>query len=78
MSETHPHASGNANEHANAHANAHAHDHHASALSPELLSVLVCPKDHGELSFDAQKQLLTCKQCHSLYKVEKNIPNMLG
>ncbi len=47
-------------------------------LTPELLSLLVCPKDKGELHFDEVKQTLTCKKCKSIYPIRDAIPNMLG
>lgn len=47
-------------------------------LTPELLSVIVCPKDKGELQFDNVKQTLTCKKCKSIYPIRDAIPNMLG
>ena len=52
-------------------------ENHAE-LSKELLSVLVCPKDHGELSYDAHAHHLTCQKCGHVYKIEKGIPNMLN
>jgi uncharacterized protein YbaR (Trm112 family) len=47
------------------------------ALSPDLLRVLVCPKCHGDLAYDAGAQTLTCSTCRLRYRVEDDIPNML-
>ena len=47
------------------------------ALSPELLSVLVCPHDHGELDYSLEKSSLTCRSCGKTFPVVDGIPNML-
>ena len=44
-------------------------------ISPELLALLVCPKDHGELSIEAEH--LTCTVCGTVYPIENGIPNMI-
>lgn len=46
-------------------------------LSPELLSVLVCPKDHGKLTYEKTLATLTCHKCAHVYPVENGVPNML-
>ena len=46
-------------------------------LDKELLDILACPKCKGELEYDAEKETLTCHECHLKYKVEDGIPNML-
>lgn len=46
-------------------------------LSAELLSVLVCPHDHGKLSYDATHEKLSCQKCGHVYLVERGVPNML-
>ncbi len=46
-------------------------------ISPELLSVLVCPHDHGELTLDKEKNTLTCQSCAHVFPIENGIPNML-
>ncbi len=47
------------------------------ALSPDLLSILVCPACKGELDYDAAAAKLTCKACRLRYRVEDDIPVML-
>lgn len=52
-------------------------DHPPGILTPELLSVLVCPHDHGKLEYDAGQRTLTCIVCKRVYPLEKGVPNML-
>jgi uncharacterized protein YbaR (Trm112 family) len=47
------------------------------ALSPDLLSILVCPACKGDLEYDAAAQTLTCARCRLRYKVVDDIPVML-
>jgi len=47
-------------------------------LSPDLLSILVCPSCKGDLSYDASAQTLTCPACRLRYKVVDDIPVMLA
>jgi uncharacterized protein YbaR (Trm112 family) len=46
-------------------------------LSAELLAVLVCPLDHGELVHSPGNQTLACKKCAHVFPIENGIPNML-
>lgn len=46
-------------------------------VSQEVLSVLVCPKDRGELSYSASANTLTCNSCKHVYSIENGVPNML-
>ena len=46
-------------------------------LSPDLLSILVCPQCKGDLEYDAEAQTLTCQRCRLRYRVENDIPLML-
>ena len=46
-------------------------------LSPDLLSILVCPACKGDLAYDATAQTLTCSACRLRYKVVDDIPVML-
>ncbi len=46
-------------------------------LSPELLSVLVCPHDHGSLSYSEKEKKLSCKKCARIFPIENGVPNML-
>ena len=47
------------------------------ALSADLLSILICPKCHGELEYDEIAQTLTCHACRLRYRVDDDIPVML-
>ena len=47
------------------------------ALSPDLLSILVCPGCRGELEYDSQAQTLTCPRCRLRFPVQNDIPVML-
>ncbi len=47
------------------------------ALSPDLLSILVCPACKGDLAYDAQANTLTCAACRLRYRVVDDIPVML-
>ncbi|HEY9189201.1 MAG TPA: Trm112 family protein [Bacteroidota bacterium] len=46
-------------------------------LSKELLEILCCPKDQGDLEYDSEKNKLTCKLCGRVYDVKDDIPIML-
>ena len=46
-------------------------------LSPDLLSILVCPVCKGDLDYDAEAQTLTCSRCRLRYRVVDDIPVML-
>ena len=47
------------------------------ALSPDLLSILVCPGCRGSLEYDPQAHLLTCPRCRLRFQVLNDIPVML-
>jgi uncharacterized protein YbaR (Trm112 family) len=44
-------------------------------ISPELLSILVCPKCKGRLK--ANKNSLKCKKCRKSYVIKDGVPYML-
>mgnify|MGYP001024940107 FL=1 len=46
-------------------------------LSPELLSILVCPACRGDLAYDETAQRLTCNACRLRYRIVDDIPVML-
>jgi uncharacterized protein YbaR (Trm112 family) len=46
-------------------------------LSPQLLSILVCPKCKGELEYRADEPSLVCHACRLKYPVRDDIPIML-
>jgi uncharacterized protein YbaR (Trm112 family) len=47
------------------------------SLSPQLLSILVCPKCKGELDYREQEASLVCPVCKLRYPVRDDIPIML-
>ena len=47
----------------------------SSAVSPELLAILVCPLDHAKV--ELKGETLVCTQCGREYPIEDGIPNML-
>jgi len=47
------------------------------SLSPQLLSILVCPKCKGELDYREQEASLACPVCKLRYPVRDDIPIML-
>ena len=44
------------------------------ALSEELQRIIVCPKCKGELVYWKEKEILDCKDCRLLFRVEDDIP----
>jgi uncharacterized protein YbaR (Trm112 family) len=46
-------------------------------LSKELLEILCCPKCHGDLDYDSEKNTLTCTSCKKVYAVKDDIPIMM-
>jgi len=46
-------------------------------LSPQLLSILVCPKCKGELEYRQNEPSLVCHACRLKYPVRDDIPIML-
>jgi uncharacterized protein len=47
------------------------------ALDAELLKILVCPNDRGELDYREEEQTLTCRTCGYRYPIRDDIPVML-
>jgi len=47
-------------------------------LSPQLLSILVCPKCKGELEYRPEETSLVCHHCRLRYPVRDDIPIMLA
>ena len=47
------------------------------SVSPQLLSILVCPKCHGELEYREADSQLVCQACRLRYPVRDDIPIML-
>ena len=46
-------------------------------LSPDLLSILVCPQCKGDLVYQVEAQTLTCDRCRLRYRIVDDIPVML-
>ena len=46
-------------------------------VSPQLLSVLVCPKCKGALEYRAEEPALICHTCRLRYAIRDGIPIML-
>jgi uncharacterized protein len=47
------------------------------SLDPELLEILVCPNDRGDLDYLEAEQILVCKTCAYRYPIRDGIPVML-
>lgn len=46
-------------------------------LDAQLLEILICPNDHGELDYHEDENFLECRTCHYKYPVRDDIPVML-
>jgi uncharacterized protein YbaR (Trm112 family) len=46
-------------------------------LDPELLEILVCPNDRGDLEEREEEQVLVCLSCGYRYPIRDGIPVML-
>jgi uncharacterized protein YbaR (Trm112 family) len=47
------------------------------AVDPELLAILVCPNDRGEIDYLESEQVIVCRTCGYRYPVRDDIPVML-
>jgi hypothetical protein len=47
------------------------------SLDPELLEILVCPNDRGNIEYHEAEQLIVCLTCGYRYPVRDGIPVML-
>jgi|ETNmetMinimDraft_5_1059913.scaffolds.fasta_scaffold13117_6 hypothetical protein len=45
-------------------------------MDKELIEVLCCPDDKGDLTFDKNKNILICKKCIRNFKIDSGIPIM--
>jgi len=45
-------------------------------LANDLLEILVCPACKQALEYRQNPETLKCTQCHRVYAVKDNIPNM--
>jgi len=46
-------------------------------LPKELLDIMCCPKCHGDLLYEPEKNTLTCSKCNKIYPIKNDIPIML-
>ena len=46
-------------------------------LDAQLLEILVCPNDRGDLDYHEQENFLECRTCHYKYPIRDDIPVML-
>lgn len=46
-------------------------------LDAQLLEILVCPNDRGDLDYRESDQLLVCMSCGYRYPIRDDIPVML-
>lgn len=47
------------------------------SVDPELLEILVCPNDRGEVTYIEAEQVIVCGSCGYRYPVRDGIPVML-
>jgi uncharacterized protein YbaR (Trm112 family) len=47
------------------------------SVDPELLEILVCPNDRGEVTYIEAEQVIVCASCGYRYPVRDGIPVML-
>jgi uncharacterized protein len=47
------------------------------SLDPELVQILVCPNDRGEIDYLEGEQVIVCRTCGYRYPVRDDIPVML-
>ncbi len=46
-------------------------------VDPELLEILVCPNDRGEVDYLEDQGVIVCRECGYRYPVRDDIPVML-
>jgi uncharacterized protein YbaR (Trm112 family) len=47
------------------------------SVDPELLEILVCPNDRGDIEYHQDEQVIVCLTCGYRYPVRDGIPVML-
>ena len=47
------------------------------SVDPELLEILVCPNDRGEVTYIESDEVIVCESCGYRYPVRDGIPVML-
>jgi uncharacterized protein YbaR (Trm112 family) len=46
-------------------------------IDPELLEILACPNDRGDIDYLREEQVIVCRTCGYRYPVRDGIPVML-
>lgn len=46
-------------------------------IPDELLKILCCPKCKRDLEYNKKRDVLICKKCELVYRIEEDIPIML-
>jgi uncharacterized protein len=46
-------------------------------IAQSLLEILVCPACRQALEYRGNPESLKCTQCHRVYTIEDDVPNML-
>jgi hypothetical protein len=46
-------------------------------IDAELLRILVCPNDRGDIDYHEEQQVIVCRTCGYRYPVRDGIPVML-
>jgi uncharacterized protein YbaR (Trm112 family) len=47
------------------------------SLDPDLLEILVCPNDRGDVTYLEDEEVIVCGSCGYRYRVRDGIPVML-
>ena len=47
------------------------------SLDPDLVQILVCPNDRGEIDYLEDEHVIVCRTCGYRYPVRDDIPVML-
>lgn len=47
------------------------------AVDKELLDILICPNDHGQVEYREAEEVIVCTKCGLRYPVRDDIPVML-
>ena len=49
-----------------------------NVLDKELLDILACPVCKGDLTYEADKDILVCERCGVYYEIKDGIPVLLS
>jgi uncharacterized protein YbaR (Trm112 family) len=47
------------------------------SVDPQLIEILVCPNDRGDIDYLEDQQVIVCRTCGYRYPVRDDIPVML-